>query len=96
MAVRRAPAHDAAATVFSDRFPAAEGSAPAAGPTAVPRARAVSPNAAPPGTRQGGKIAQRIVPHTLRPDALRGDLVELGMCFVLISSARNLASCFVV
>ncbi|TRO58561.1 hypothetical protein E4K73_38570 [Streptomyces sp. IB201691-2A2] len=35
----------------------------------------------PQGARQGGKIAQRIVPHTLRPDALRGDLVELGDVF---------------
>lgn len=32
----------------------------------------------PQGHRQGGKVAQGIVPHTLWPNALRGFFVELG------------------
>ncbi|GAA0899569.1 hypothetical protein GCM10009574_084550 [Streptomyces asiaticus] len=68
-----------AAAVFSDHgpSPAAGASSP---PTSVPRARAASPRAAR-RAKRWGKIAQRIVPHDLEPDALRMELIELGDTF---------------
>ncbi|WP_460062800.1 hypothetical protein [Streptomyces sp. YKOK-I1] len=61
----------AGAPRFSDTSP------PAAGPRSVPAPRS-SPA---PRTRPHGKIAQRIVPHDLRPAILRDELVELGDLF---------------
>ncbi|MFK0294247.1 hypothetical protein ACIQU6_27770 [Streptomyces sp. NPDC090442] len=78
---RRAPAHDAAAAVFSDRFPVAEVSALIGEPTEVPRARAVSPGTVSRGGRGGGRIAQRNVPDNQQPDALHRELIELGDAF---------------
>lgn len=67
-----------AAPLFSSPTPAA-----AAGPGAadVPRARGTTPAGMPRRARRGGKIAQRTVPHDLRPDALRVELIELGDAF---------------
>ncbi|GAA4658620.1 hypothetical protein GCM10023347_07390 [Streptomyces chumphonensis] len=70
------------AAVFSDPTPGAGASlSPATGPAPVPRSRAASPPGAPRRTKRWGKIAQRIVPHDLEPDALRRELIELGDAF---------------
>ncbi|MFF4484523.1 hypothetical protein ACH4TQ_50635 [Streptomyces sp. NPDC021218] len=70
---------DGVAAVFSDHGPS-----PAAGasssPTSVPRARAASPRTSR-RAKRWGKIAQRIVPYDLEPDALRMELIELGDAF---------------
>ncbi|MQS07632.1 hypothetical protein [Streptomyces alkaliphilus] len=74
--------------LFSDHAPSptavATASSPAAGTAPVPRSRAATP-ATPAGasrrTKRWGKIAQRIVPHDLKPDSLRRELIELGDAF---------------
>ncbi len=73
---------EGAAAVFSDHAPATDATS-AAGPTALPRARARTGSPAPASRRakQWGKIAQRIVPHDLEPDVLRLELIELGEAF---------------
>ncbi|MFF3129553.1 hypothetical protein ACFVRD_46960 [Streptomyces sp. NPDC057908] len=61
----------AGAPQFSDRRPSA------AGPRDVP-----APRSAPTRRRHPcGKIAQRVIPHDLRPVVLRDELVELGELF---------------
>ncbi|MFC9028946.1 hypothetical protein [Streptomyces arboris] len=55
-------------------------SAPAPMPVPVPRA-APAPRTKPRRNRRTGKIAQRFVPHDLRPIALRDELIELGNLF---------------
>ncbi|KOU02298.1 hypothetical protein ADK86_11005 [Streptomyces sp. NRRL F-5755] len=76
-------AADGVAAVFSDRSPspAADPSAPAAGPVQVPQARAAVVGAAARPAKRWGKIAQRTVPHDLQPDVLRTELIELGDAF---------------
>ncbi|MEV6396654.1 hypothetical protein AB0M39_18030 [Streptomyces sp. NPDC051907] len=85
-----AAARQGTAAVFSDgpapfsppadpAAPAAEPASPPAGPLPLPRARAGSSGA--PRAKRRGKIAQRIVPHDLRPVVLRDELVELGDLF---------------
>ncbi|WP_342456873.1 hypothetical protein [Streptomyces sp. WZ-12] len=64
-----------------DRSACAESSALSDRTAEVPRARTASPGETSPGTRQGGKIAQRTVPYNLRPDALRVELIDLGDAF---------------
>ncbi|RPF39369.1 hypothetical protein EDD92_9622 [Streptomyces sp. TLI_185] len=59
--------------------PAAERPEPAGG--TVPRARATSPGNTSRRAKRSGKIAQRIVPRDLEPDALRVELTELGDAF---------------
>lgn len=85
-AERRAPASGTAArgvpAVFSHgRSPAASTSSPAAPSASLPRARATSPGKASQRAKRWGKIAQRIVPHDLKPDALRVELIDLGDAF---------------
>ena len=86
-AERQAPASGTAAggvpAVFSHgRSPAASAPSPPAAPSAsLPRARATSPGKASRRAKQWGKIAQRIVPHDLEPDALRVELIDLGDAF---------------
>ncbi|MFI1704201.1 hypothetical protein [Streptomyces griseoruber] len=67
----RPPTAPAGAPRFSDTSP------PAAGRRNVPAPRS-SPS---PRARPHGKIAQRVVPHDLRPAVLRDELVELGDLF---------------
>ncbi|MGW3044374.1 hypothetical protein ACWC9T_31000 [Kitasatospora sp. NPDC001159] len=70
------------AAAFSDRtpFPATEPPSPAAA-APVPGARAASPAEASRRSTRWGKIAQRIVPYDLEPEALRTELIELGDAF---------------
>ncbi|WP_327425372.1 hypothetical protein OG963_00355 [Streptomyces sp. NBC_01707] len=80
-------ARSEAAAVFSDHGPspmppvADAPSRAATGPAPVPRARATSPATTPGQAKRWGKIAQRTVPHDLRPDVLRLELIELGDAF---------------
>ncbi|MCZ7430143.1 hypothetical protein [Streptomyces sp. WMMC1477] len=75
-------AGDGVAAVFSDPAPGAGAvSSPAAGAVPVPRSRATSPAGASRRVKRWGKIGQRIVPHDLKPDALRRELIELGDAF---------------
>lgn len=67
-AARAGTAGAGMAAVFSDHAP-------------VPGARAASPGGASRRAKRSGKIAQRIVPHDLQPDALRVELIELGDAF---------------
>ncbi|WP_369382610.1 hypothetical protein [Streptomyces sp. cg36] len=64
-----------ATAVFSDHTPV---TATPSSPPTVPAARTTSPGDASPQPQQEGKIAQRAVPHDLRPDSLRVELIELG------------------
>ncbi|MHB9863565.1 hypothetical protein [Streptomyces sp. YIM S03343] len=72
-----------AAAMFSDHGPSptADTPSPRTPEASVPRARAVSPGAASRRAKRWGKIAQRIVPHDLKPDILRVELIELGDAF---------------
>ncbi|WP_030906731.1 hypothetical protein [Streptomyces sp. NRRL F-5126] len=57
-------------------------SSPAPRPAPVPGARAAAPaGRAPRRPRRWGKIAQRIVPYYLEPEALRLELIDLGDAF---------------
>ncbi|NUQ96143.1 MAG: hypothetical protein HOY79_06120 [Streptomyces sp.] len=68
--------------VFSHgRSPSPSTASPAAPPASLPRARATSPGKASRRAKRWGKIAQRIVPHDLEPDALRVELIDLGDAF---------------
>ncbi|MHA7959722.1 hypothetical protein ACX9I7_18380 [Streptomyces sp. L500] len=72
---------DGLTAAFSDRGAAPAAGAPscaAASPAPVPRARAAQPASASRRTKRWGKIAQRIVPRDLEPDALRLELIKLG------------------
>lgn len=79
------PVGNGMAAVFSDRVPRAAAGAPSPSPspkpTSVPPARAASPGRTPRRAKRWGKIAQRIVPYDLEPDALRLELIELGDAF---------------
>ncbi|MFJ4964589.1 hypothetical protein ACIP6P_19435 [Streptomyces sp. NPDC088729] len=65
--------------------------APSASPVGTPRfsdrstedgaRRVPTPRSTPRQRRAAGKIAQRVIPHDLRPDVLREELVELGNLF---------------
>ncbi|MFH8492305.1 hypothetical protein [Streptomyces longisporoflavus] len=71
-----------AAAVFSDHAPCPAADATAgAGPAALPRARTGSPAPAPRQVKRWGRIGQRTVPHTLEPDVLRLELIDLGNAF---------------
>jgi hypothetical protein len=68
------------AAVFSDHHPSPAAGAPSsatAAPAPVPGARGRAPRR----PKRWGKIAQRIVPYDLQPDALRLELIELGDAF---------------
>ncbi|MGW4779975.1 hypothetical protein ACWEPA_25355 [Streptomyces filamentosus] len=58
----------------------ATGAPSAAGSAGLPRARGTSASA-PRQAKRRGKIAQRTVPHDLKPDALRLELIDLGDAF---------------
>ncbi|MCZ7414760.1 MULTISPECIES: hypothetical protein [unclassified Streptomyces] len=68
------------AVAFSDQGSGTP-SAPSAGGATVPRTRTASRSREPRRAKPPGKIAQRTVPHDLRPDTLREELVELGDAF---------------
>ncbi|MEU6392942.1 hypothetical protein [Streptomyces sp. NPDC046939] len=84
---------EAVAALFSDQRPSPAPRVPAApvfsspspdtadGAGGVPHARGTTPAGMPRRARRGGKIAQRTVPHDLRPDTLRVELIELGDAF---------------
>ncbi|MCD9146124.1 hypothetical protein [Streptomyces albireticuli] len=73
--------------VSSDRAPSATSpsgvvpSPPVTGPAPLPHARTASPAGTARRARRWGKIAQRIVPYDLQPEALRAELIELGDAF---------------
>ncbi|WP_282795406.1 hypothetical protein [Streptomyces sp. CC224B] len=81
-----APGNGAAggmAALFSDCGASPTGTvpAPAGAPARVPQARAVSSASPARRPKRRGKIAQRLVPDDLEPEALRRELTELGDAF---------------
>lgn len=81
------PEVGAGAPLFSAPSPAAaSGGAPAGGDRLpAPRAAAAGPRT----PKRSGKIAQRHVPHDLRPTVLRDELIELGDAFRAYQSAAE-------
>ncbi|MEE1752794.1 hypothetical protein [Streptomyces sp. SP18CS02] len=79
-----APARAGESGVGAPVFSAAEPTPPGGnvpGGERLPTARAAAPATRPRRPKRWGKIAQRPVPHDLRPVALRDELIELGDAF---------------
>lgn len=80
--VGEAPARDAGGGVGAPVFSAASAAVPGGDVPSgerLPAPRAAAPR--PRRSKRWGKIAQRVVPHDLRPLALRNELIELGDAF---------------
>ncbi|WP_329460734.1 hypothetical protein [Streptomyces sp. NBC_01497] len=70
-----------ATAMFSDRsayLPPGAPSSPASSVTPLPDERSAAPTTKSGRLKRWGKIAQRTVPHDLKPESLRAELVDLG------------------